>query len=280
MAKPFALNPRQARQQKRDLAIKDQIVLATQKEMNVVLRDAIEQVYAGFTSTGKFKPPNLDAMDAIGERFYKRVVAAAVKSAQDQSPKKRLAKLPEGELPEGASALDKVLRNRRYWQSIMKRKRALIGKAKTAYLDRLKRQFQKVLPLLESTDLSPREAKKKIAEAWHSGRARTETIFRTETTRYFAKSQVAYFEDNSEIIGFLFDSVRDTSRTGWCQSRHGLVYRPGSELLATNTPPCHWNCRSHLIPLVNDNENRKMLKDPNRDPTHVKVVPLPPGWKS
>ena len=255
-------------------------MLAAQKEMNAVLRGAVDDVYNSFVSTGKFKAPNLDAMDKIGENFYRRVVTAAVKSCQDQRPKKRLAKLPEGKLPDGPSALDKVLRNRRYWQSIMKRKRALIGKAKADYLERLEKQFRRVLPLLEKTDLSPRDAKKKIGEAWGSGRARTETIFRTESTRYFAKSQVAYFEDNSEIIGFLFDSVRDTSRTGWCLSRHGLVYLPGSELLATNTPPCHWNCRSHLIPLVNDAENRKMVQDPKRDPTKVKVVPLPPGWKS
>lgn len=280
MAKPFKLTPHQARQQARDLDTKDQLIAKTQKAMNLVLRDGIEQVYASYVKTGRYKEPNLEKMYGVSESFYREIVKAAVKSCQRQDPKKKLAAIPQGDLPDGPAALDKVLKNRRYWRQVIARSKYLTKKAKQAYLDRLKKQFKKILPILELGDMSPKEVKNKIAEAWNSGKARTETIFRTEATRYFATSQVKYFEGSSLIIGFLFDSVRDTSRTNWCRSRHGLVYRPDTTKLELNTPPCHWNCRSHLIPLVDDKENREMLKDPARDPDKVKVVPLPTGWKN
>jgi SPP1 gp7 family putative phage head morphogenesis protein len=246
--------------------------------MDRVLKNAVNDVYTHWRETGKYKDPDLDSMYDVTEKFYRSTVEAAVTSCKRIDPRRKLAAPPDGDLPEGPRALDRVVNNRRYWQRIMRRARALTGRAKTQYLKRLQVQFKRILPLLEIGDMAPREIKAKLAEAWRAPRARAETIFRTETTRYFSKAQVEFFNDNNNIIGFLFDSVRDTSRTSICQTRHGLIYRPGTELLHKNTPACHYNCRSHLIPLVDDPENQKMLADPKRDPTKVRVEPLPPGW--
>jgi SPP1 gp7 family putative phage head morphogenesis protein len=147
------------------------------------------------------------------------------------------------------------------------------------YLRKLGKKFQSILPKLDTNEMTPQEAKTELLEAWDASKSRVELIFRTETTTYFGKTQVAFFNGEPDIIGFLFDSIRDRSRTAWCKTRHGLVYRPNTKLLTENTPSCHWNCRSHLIPLADTPENRKMLEDPNRDPELKKVEPLPPGWR-
>jgi SPP1 gp7 family putative phage head morphogenesis protein len=280
MPVPFKLNPHQSRVRSRDLQTKERIVQSSVKAMDEILTGAVEDVVAHYQKTGRYKDPDLDRMYEVTEAFYRQVAQAAVTSCKRANPKKKLAAPPDGDLPSGPRALDRVLTDRKYWQRIMKRSRALTGRAKQAYLDRLRKQFKRIMPLLEIGDLTPRAIKKKLAEAWKAPRARAETIFRTESTKYFASAQVKFFEDAPYVIGFLFDSVRDNSRTPICHSRHGLIYRPGTDLLDKNTPALHYNCRSHLIPLVNDPQNMKMLADPKRDPEKVKVVPLPRGWKS
>ena len=275
--KPFRLSSDQARRVKYDLRAKDRLVLEASRKMNDVLRGGIDDVYAHYARTGKYKDPDLSAMDAIFKTFYKKILSAAVSSCERELPKvKRLAAPIDPKLPNGVIAIAKILSPKsRFFKQVMKRAAQLRDSALTNYLQKLRKQFQKVLPLLESTDLSPKQAKQEIAKAWGGSAQidgknfspRVETIFRTESTKYFADAQVAYFEDSPDIIGFLFDSVRDTSRTPICKCRHGMILLPGSKELSKNTPPLHYNCRSHLVPLANDHENRKMVQDPQRKPS-------------
>ena len=121
-------------------------------------------------------------------------------------------------------------------------------------------------------------AKKRMMSTFDATKSRVETIFRTETTTYFDQTQVRYFQSDPEIIGFLFDALLDSATTKICRSRHGLVYRPKTQELREVTGACHYNCRKHLIALANTEYNRKLLADPNRDPSKRKVAPLLPGW--
>lgn len=243
---------------------------------------AAEEIISNWDETKRYKSPTLEGMEKVSEAFYYDLITEAVRTCKEEGrktdPRKRLAQGPTG-LPRNLRSLAQIFRNKKYWPKIMKRSKIMTAKLRESYLKKLQAHFEKLVPQLLSGEMSPAEAKQKMVKAWQTSRARVETIFRTETTTYFSKTQVAYFESDNDIIGFLFDSVRDVSRTDICRSRHGLVYRPGTKLLAENTPACHYKCRSHLLPLADTPENRAMLKDPARDPSKVKVVPLMKGWQ-
>ncbi len=260
---------------------KDFVISKFTLEMERVLRKAVDEIIDFGLDTGKFKKPEMADLDPIMLNFYRNVIEQGLHAAkyekQAQKGKKRLAKLPTG-LPEKLYDLGQVFHNRKYFEKIMKRAKALTRRLRKDYLQKLEKQFKAVMPKLTSGEYSPAEAKKVMVGVWAASKSRVEVIFRTETTKYFTDTQVNFFKDDEDIIGFLFDSVRDTSRTEICRSRHGLVYRPNTNLLRDNMPPCHPNCRSHLIALANTEENRKLIQEPDRIPSRVKVVPLPPDW--
>lgn len=261
----------------------DLIIAHSVSQMEAVMKQAVDYIWYHYKQTGRYAEPSLHSMDQIMDSFYHRVVTQAYHTAHHEKNeaigKKRLAALPKG-MPKSLKDLETLFRNKRYWPKIMKRSKILSDRLKKAYLGKLKKKFQSIIPKIQKNEITPENAKKALIEAWDTSKSRVETIFRTETTTYFSKTQTAFFAGDDDIIGFLFDSVRDTARTIWCRDRHGLVYRPNTKLLRQNTPACHWNCRSHLIPLANTEYNRKLLNDPKRDPENVKVAPLPPGWGS
>lgn len=282
MAVPFRLPAKQQAQVTRQVKLKDRIAAHAAYQMEEVMEGAIDFIMSHWRLTGRYMDPSLVGMDEVMLKFYRSVLGAAYHSAKEekttQHPVKRLAKVKAPPaLPE---KLEDVFRNRKYWVRIMKRSKALTESLRKQYRRKLKFQFSKILPMLTAGEVSPEQVKQALRQKWVASKARVETIFRTESTAYFAEAQVSFFKDDDEIIGFLFDSVSDSSTTNICRSRHGLVYRPDTEQLKRNIPPCHFNCRSHLIALANTPYNQKLLADPARDPSRRKVAPLPPGWRS
>jgi len=280
---PFTLDKVKAQQVKQQVNRKDRVVSRYTEVMESYMELAVDWVLTEYQANGRYKDPELQDMGKIMEDFYRSVIESAFHSCDEEMRierrgRKRLAKLPMG-LPKDLRSLEQVFRDKRYWPRIMKRSEVLTDRMRRQYKQKLRRKFGELMPLIRDGEVTMKEAKDMMMSSWQASKSRVETVFRTETTNYFGRTQTAYYEDNPEIIGFLFDSVRDSSRTPICRSRHGLVYRPGTRLLAENTPACHWNCRSHLIPLVNIPRNIKMLEDPQRDPSKRKVVSLPKGWK-
>jgi SPP1 gp7 family putative phage head morphogenesis protein len=260
------------------------VVAAAIAEMDHLFDYATEQVGLQALATGQFKEPNLSGADIIGERFYRRVITEGWKCAHEEAliekerGKQRLAAPPKAAV-KPLQFLVEFFGDVKSWGKILSRKNFLIERLKRAYLQRLKKRFNEILPELLSGKKTPQEVKIHLGQAWGSTRGRTENIFRTETTKYFTEAQISYFSGSDvDIIGYLFDSVKDSGRSLWCKSRHGLIYRPGTDLLRKNSPPCHWQCRSHLIALANTVYNRKMLADPERDPSLHPVESLPSGW--
>lgn len=256
----------------------EKIVRQVVYSIDLSLKKALDILWSTYEKTGALIMPSLNEVFVHSEEFYRDIVVSAYKCVEKtksmQNPEKKLALgLPKGK------ALDKILKDKKYFKQIMKRSAKMSKKLRDAYLKKIRKQYEKIVPLLESGEISPREAKQEMLKAWQATKPRVETIFRTETTNYFAKSQTNFYKDDEDIIGFMFDSVRDTSRTEVCRSRHGIIYRPNTSLLEKNTPALHYNCRSHLIPLANTKENRKLLSDPQRDPAKRKVEPLPIGWR-
>lgn len=290
---PFKLLKAQNQLLRQQQRTQDQLIRKSLGEMEAVALDATDYIIEHWEKTGRYAEPSLNGMDSVMAAFYHSVLTHAVAAARKQKPRtgkkatkaiinsrRRLSRqnLPYG-LPGNLRDLEQIFRDPRYWPRIMKRSKILTSRLQKLYQQKLRRKFNDLMPKILDGQISPAEAKLKIQKEWATSKARVETVFRTETTNYFARTQVAFFAKEEEIIGFLFDSVRDTGRTDICRSRHGLIYKPGSKLLKENTPALHYNCRSHLIPLVNTESNRKMIEDPKRDPTKVSVAPLPPDWR-
>lgn len=282
--KPFVVPAWRKRQIRDKFRRKDQVTNRAVDAMEEVMLEAVEAIMLEYQRTGRYHEPTLEGMFGVSANFYLHVATSAIDAAkhekQEQVGKKRLAaKLPPG-APKTIAELEKVFRDKRTWPAMMKRSKKLTERLRQAYLQKLRRRFAILTPQLTEGEITVEQAKAKLMNAWDASKARVTTIFRTETTKYFATVQVAYFEQDDEIIGFLFDSISDKSRTPICRSRHGLIYRPGSQELRKNTPALHYNCRSHLIALANIAHNRKLLEDPKRDPAKVTVAPLPPGWRT
>jgi SPP1 gp7 family putative phage head morphogenesis protein len=280
--KPFRIPQGRAQQLDKVHRAKDRVVITAVSRMAMVLERAATEIIDHWLRTGHWVQPSLHGADLVTERFYRDVVTEAWHATEAEKrnggDRRRLASAPP-KPPKNARGLHDIFANSKYWRSVMRRSGSLSARLRKQYLEKLRRKFQQVVPLLHSGEASPEDAKKMMRESWDTTRSRVETIFRTETTNYFAQSQVEFFKDEPEIIGFLFDSVRDTARTEICKSRHGLVYRPGTKALRENTPALHYNCRSHLIALANTPANRKLVEDEDRNPENRNVAPLPPGWR-
>jgi len=280
---PFKIPPWRKKQIDRKYQRKSKVVHRVVSDMEVVMESLADHI----VDSNGHTPPVINSLYNISERFYRSVVENAVESCDDekesQKGKKRLAKGPTG-ITKNIKSIDDIFKNKRYWQAMMKRSRKLTEKLLKGYLRKLNKRFNELLPLIRDGQMSPADAKKQMREVWGATKPRVETIFRTETTNYFEKTQVKYFKDDPEIIGFMFDSVRDSSRTDICRSRHGMIYTQdhvGHDSLSYNTPALHYNCRSHLIALANTPENVKLLKETSRDPAknRGKIKPLDPKWR-
>lgn len=253
--------------------------------MEKVMRAAVDQILEHGIPQRRFPDVSLNDMFRVSADFYRAVVTTAWRScASDKTAavgRKRLAKgdgLPLG-LPSDMRSLEKLFRDKKSWPKIMRRSNKLTERLRKAYLQKLQRKFKTLLPRILENETTVEEAKAQMMRDWDASKSRVETIFRTETTKYFAETQVRFFKNDTEIIGFLFDSIRDKARTEICKARHGLIFRPdstGKNGLAENTPALHYNCRSHLIPLARTPHNVKMLEDPARDPTGKN---LPTPWE-
>jgi SPP1 gp7 family putative phage head morphogenesis protein len=255
--------------------------------MEAVMLDMCDAAIEEYVATGKYtKPPETDLYLAM-EKYYKSIITNAFYSAQlakhmqaeaMQSSKKKLAaKLPWG-IPNKLGSLVKFFADKRQWTAVQKRAHKIVSGLRRTYFKKLDRKFNQIGPQLQNGEKSPEDVKKELRKSWKATKSRVENIFRTETTNYYNRVQVSYFDGDEDIIGFLFQATGDSSTTSICKARHGLVYRPGTEALMKNRPALHYNCRSELIPLANTPGNNKLLKDPRRDPSKRRVPPLPPGW--
>lgn len=286
MAKAFAVPYWRKALMNRTNKRKAIVISKAVSHIDKILEDATEKIInTAIFSGGTYFQPSLNGLDVAAEQFYLGVIHQAFYSCEDekssQQNRKRLAKAPKG-IPRKLSDLDQILKDKTYFRQIMRRSGMLSKRLKRQYLSKLRKRFDKVMPLLQSGEITSSDAKKQMRDVWHATKPRVETIFRTETTNYFGKIQVNFFKDDKNIIGFLFDSNVDSARTEICRSRHGMIFTKeykGKNSITYNTPALHYNCRSDLIALANTAENRKLLEDASRDPRHHNLEPLPDGWR-
>ena len=87
--------------------------------------------------------------------------------------------------------------------------------------------------------------------------SRIETIARTMTSDAINQGRRASFED-PRLEGFVkayeYNAVLDNRTTPVCESLDGTVYKVNDPALNKITPPLHFNCRSILLPIFEDEE--------------------------
>lgn len=113
--------------------------------------------------------------------------------------------------------------------------------------EQLQEQVSEELRAIRSAGLSEKEATERLKEIFKMAEARAKAIARTETTRSANIGIIIGSYESSIVKAYEFIAVLDKRTTRICESRHGMIFRPEDiDLLATNTPPLHVNCRSVL----------------------------------
>lgn len=101
----------------------------------------------------------------------------------------------------------------------------------------------------EDSVLNKKTVTKIIQEVTGKSKAGAETVFRTETTRYFNQSRVDYFTKYSDTDFMQLIAVTDGRISEICESRDMYVIPIDKANLKKNKPPFHPNCRTIQSPL-------------------------------
>jgi SPP1 gp7 family putative phage head morphogenesis protein len=89
-----------------------------------------------------------------------------------------------------------------------------------------------------------------LKRALHLTDSHAETMFRTETTRYFNDARISYFQTNTDVDFVRIVAITDGRISDICESRANYVIPISKSNLPEFKPPFHPNCRSVVSPLV------------------------------
>jgi len=232
---------------------------------------------------GKEKPPEPNFTPMLLEIIYQ-----AMQAGFDVEPRlpKNTAKLSAGKPTKPPIKIPSNPKELRLWWDLVRHFKAppriqiLADKIKWAYIRKVQSIWTKIGEDFREGKVWNqsiiREEMKKIVGVV---RSRAHTIVATETTRYFNQATVNYYAKNSAITHYLFIAVRDHKTTPWCKTRQGLIYEKDSAVFIKEQPPCHWRCRSRVVPLSPFNPKHKLLiADKSIQRKNNKPAPLPEGW--
>lgn len=119
---------------------------------------------------------------------------------------------------------------------------------------------------------------KSIEDTLEKTKYQAERIFRTETTKWFNKSRVKYFETQSDVDYYQVFAVTDGRVSKICESRHGFVVPAKKANLKKYRPPFHPNCRTILRPLISKLKSHQKIIDKGLKVHESSFEPLPRGW--
>lgn len=160
------------------------------------------------------------------------------------------------------------------------RQQRMAEEIKQAYIKRCQSVWEKYGKEFREGEVYSRGSVTRILrQKGDMARARANMIVQTETTYYYNNARRQVYDASSDVSHYLFVAIRDKATTKWCRTRQGLVYAKGDPLLKQETPPCHWNCRSEILPLTAYNpRHRQLIEDSSRARRNNRCEPLPKGW--
>jgi len=93
---------------------------------------------------------------------------------------------------------------------------------------------------------------------------RLNTIVRTNFTDAYNQGRLAGFQDpdvKDLVAAYEYSAILDGRTTDYCASMDGKIFKANDPEWAHRVPPAHFNCRSLLVPILND-EDFKISKWP------------------
>lgn len=224
-------------------------------------------------------------------QYFDTVIRAMRSTKRMPKLPKRLS-YPKGRMPRSLKEL-RILWD--LWKDkgqAPKRQAAIVKKVKDAYIKKCQKTWQQLeRPYEQASNADRMDVIRRMQEASASEFSRSKTIVETETTRYWNQTRKDTYGGSQDVTHFLFVPVRDMATTAWCydgyhpdsnmRGRGGLVYAKDDPLLDRETPPCHWNCRSEILPLTPlSHKHRMLINNKDRQRRAHKCTPLPAGWNS
>ena len=131
----------------------------------------------------------------------------------------------------------------------------LIDLEKKRYLRNVQTVFQIIAKgyYAEENEQDPKEAYVDLLKrVFQKTNAQAETLFRTETTRYFNEARIDYFKNNTDVDFVQLIAVTDGRISEICESRDGYVIPIDRAQQKQFKPPFHPNCRTVQSPLDTD----------------------------
>lgn len=229
-------------------------------------------------------PDQFTIADLLTEHYFDSL-AIGFREAEAHSPKSIKVKLagdaPRAKMPRSLKELMVLWDEYRRRPKAPRREQVLAERVKRAYLEKLKKIYATYSEEFRAgKTFDQDEVKRKIRRASIATQSRAKTIVETETTSFYNRSRREVYDKSDDVTHYLFLALRDMRTTKWCKTRHGLVYKKGDPLLDLESPACHWNCRSELLPLTPLNPkhlaliNNESIQRRNNSPE-----PLPPNWR-
>lgn len=98
---------------------------------------------------------------------------------------------------------------------------------------------------------NPRVTAKKLRDTFGGTKPNTERLVRTEST-YVANASTAKRYDNMGVTEYEFMAVMDNRTSSICREMNGQTFPLSEFMPGTNAPAMHPNCRSTIVPSMND----------------------------
>lgn len=187
---------------------------------------------------------------------------------------------PEAKIPRSLPKLREMYDLFRRTKKLPPRQKNIAERLRKEYLERIQKAWKQISEPFQRGEIQSRkEIRDAMRDAIKSTKARASTVATTETTYYYNRSRVETYQQSEDVTHYLFVAIRDKATTKWCKTRDGLVYEAKGTYFENETPPCHWNCRSEVLPLTGRNsKQRALIADKGRARSNNRPEPLPAGW--
>lgn len=154
----------------------------------------------------------------------------------------------------------------------------LIDANKEQHMERIRRTYENLSIDWREGKSSIKAVKEALKEALGKSKSSIETIFRTETTRWFNESRREYFVNETSVSHVQIFAVTDGRISEICDCRHGFVVPIDKANLKKYMPPFHPNCRTEHRGLIEGLSSHDRLIKKGMAMDESKFKPLPKGW--
>lgn len=280
-----ALGPREARRILLSSEQQESLEAKWRRRLQLMFDQMTDLVISELLLTGKIDESKLPFADFFFEQSVD-VMRHAIKSSGERMPpvtrgdSKKLAAPPKGKIPTSLRELMNLWDYYRKKGDVPPRQKAIAAKVQKAYVKKIQSVWDKhSKSFREGSVYTQEEVVRRIRKASGSQFARSKMIVETENTRYYNGVRQEIYGQSPDVSHFLFVAIRDAATTKWCRTRTGLVFSKETELFKRNAPPCHWNCRSEILPLSPLNPRHlRLIQNPALRAENNRLYPLPKGW--